>query len=81
MKATPPDLRGRVALRIPEAAAALGISERSLRRALPELEGCVLRVGGVVLIGVRGLELWVERRAREETAQAEAEAEALLCDL
>lgn len=78
-RAQPVDLRCRLALRIPEAAMALGISESSLRRALPELEGCVLRVGGTVLLSVRSLTRWVEQRAKAESAQVQAEA--LLRDL
>lgn len=40
----------------------------------------MLHIGGTVLLSVKGLERWVEQRAQAETAQAEAEADALLRD-
>ena len=50
-----PDLSNRVTLRLAEAARVLGISERTLRRGLHELEGAVWRFGGSILISVEGL--------------------------
>lgn len=77
-KVAPPDLGRRLALRLPEAALALGLSESSLRRLLPELDGCVLRAGGCVLLTVDGLRRWLDRQTAAEDAAASAEADALL---
>ena len=68
------DLRGRLALRIPEAADALGVSESTLRRNLPSLGDAVIRVGGQVRITVQGLERYVGRM--EEEARRELESRA-----
>jgi len=67
------DLRGRLALRIPEAAAAVGLSEGCFRQALPEIEK--LHVGKAVLIPVASLERWLadsakaEERARDQVVR------------
>jgi hypothetical protein len=69
-----PDLRCRIALRIPEAAAALGCSESTLRRMLPELDGCVFKAGRTPLISIEGLQRWCLRQAELDDQQAESEA-------
>lgn len=69
---SPPDLRCRLALRIPEAADALGVSESALRRNLPSLGDAVIRVGGQVRITVQGLERYVGRM--EDEARKELES-------
>lgn len=63
------DLAGRVALRPPEAARALGVSERTLRGLLPELPH--VRRGAVVLIPVDALRRWLEEQAHAGRARAD----------
>ena len=58
----PPDLRSRVALTVPEAAAALGLSADTFaRHVAAELR--LLRVGRSVRVPVGELERWAERHA------------------
>ena len=73
------DLSTRLALRPREAAAALGICERTLRTLQPELP-CV-RVGGTVLYPVKALEEWLSRRAEAEGNRLDAVVEDVLDDL
>ena len=61
-----PDLRGRLALRPREAAAALGLSDRTLRKWMREEGLPYLRVGGVVLIPRGQLEEWMVGRVEWE---------------
>ena len=56
-------LADRLALRPKEAAQALGIGERTLRQILPELPH--VRLGGVVLLPVEGLQAWLRERSPE----------------
>jgi hypothetical protein len=63
------DLSGRLALRLAEAADALGISERKLREMLPDLPH--IRHGGIVMIPVRPLERWLEEESKKETRRME----------
>ena len=63
------DLNGRLALRPKEAAQALGIGERTLRQMLPELPH--VRVGGVVLLPVEGLQAWLREQAKAEQGRAQ----------
>ena len=72
------DLGTRPALESPEAATALGISESTLRRVLPDLDGVVFRVNSRVLLSVEGLRRWVDRQAQEADRAAKADAEAIL---
>ena len=67
------DLRSRFALRIPEAAQALGVSESTLRRLLPELAACdaVVAVGGQRRISVTGLERYIARLEAQAHPQAD----------
>jgi excisionase family DNA binding protein len=62
-------LANRLALRPDEAAEALGISERTLRRLRPKLP-CV-REGGAVLYPVEALRRWLEERAEAQGAREE----------
>jgi excisionase family DNA binding protein len=62
----------RLALTIPEAASALGISERHLRTMLSELPHC--RIGGRVVLPVDALHEWLRRQAQAEQQGAEAVA-------
>ncbi len=57
-------LADRIALRPREAAAALGVSERTFRQLLPQLPH--VREGGVVLVPVDALKAWVAERARTQ---------------
>ena len=66
----------RLALRPPEAAAALGISERKLRELLPELPH--VRRGGVLMIPIEPLRRWLEEQARGGPTTAEAVVEEVL---
>jgi len=63
------ELSGRIALRPKEAAAALGISVRTLRQLLPELPH--VRRRGVLLFPVRAMERWLEDEARKGHTDAE----------
>ena len=57
-------LANRLALRPEEAARALGVSERTLRRLGPKLPR--IRDGGTVLYPVEGLREWLRREAQAE---------------
>lgn len=64
-KATQPlQLGGRLALRPREAAAALGLSERTFRALLPTLPH--VRAGGAVLVPVEALRRWLDEQAKAE---------------
>ena len=69
-------LADRLALRPKEAAEALGICERTLRQILPELPH--VRVGGVVLLPVEGLQAWLREQAKAERSRAETIADEVL---
>ena len=60
----------RLALRPPEAAEALGISERKLREMLPELPH--IRRGGVLMIPIEPLRRWLEEQAQRGSPSTEA---------
>jgi len=57
-------LAERAALTIPEAARAVGVSERLMRTLLPEIPHC--RLGNRVVIPVSLLDEWLRKRAEEE---------------
>lgn len=59
-----PQLSERLALRPREAAAALGVSERTLRQLLPELP--TVRRGNIVLVPVAGLREWLRAESEAE---------------
>ena len=69
-------LADRLALTVPEAAIALGISERHLRELLPEIPH--VHLGGRVVIPVRAMEEWLRERANAERNRAETIAEDVL---
>ena len=62
------DLSNRLTLRLAEVAQVLGVSERTVRRHLHELEGAVWRYGETVLVSVEGLRE-VDRRNRKAGAE------------
>jgi excisionase family DNA binding protein len=66
----PVDLCSRIALRPAEAARALGVSERTLRRMLPELPH--VRRAGAVLLPLEPLRRWLEEQARAQGRQVDA---------
>ncbi len=60
------DLSTRIALRPREAAEAVGVSEKTLRKWMREDALPYLRVDGVVLIPCSSLERWMEERVGSE---------------
>ena len=66
----------RLALRPKEAAAALGVSERTLRQVLPELPH--IRLGGSILIPVDCLREWLREGSEREARRAKETAEEIL---
>ena len=66
----------RLALTVPEAAAAMGVSERHLRSMLPEIPHVYL--GGRVVIPVEPLREWLRAQAQAEKARAERTAREIL---
>jgi hypothetical protein len=63
----------RLALRPKEAAAALGISEGTLRQLRPELP--TIRRGNVVLFPIAGLQAWLRDESRAEGSRVDAVVE------
>ena len=74
-----PILSGRLALTIPEAAAAVGISERHLRALLPEIPH--VRLGNRVVIPVEPFRDWLRERAQSEANAVDRTVEDVLADL
>jgi len=69
VRSSDPTLTPRIALRPKEAAEALGVSDRTLRKWMKDEDLPFLRVAGVVLVPTAGLEEWlVERATREHRA-------------
>ena len=60
------DLGGRLALRPAEAAQALGVAPKTLRRWMRELGLPYARLDGVVLIPRAGLEKWIDEHLTTE---------------
>ena len=79
MKPESPQLSGRLALTVPEAAAAIGVSERHLRSMLPEIPH--LYLGGRVVIPVDALRTWLQKRAEIEGSRVDAAVEEVLSDI
>ena len=73
------DLSRRLALTVPEAAVAIGVSERHLRAMLPEVPHC--RVGGRVVIPVEPLREWLRARTEAEKASSDQAARKILDEL
>jgi len=73
------ELPNRLALTVPEAAAAIGVSERHLRSMLPEIPHC--RVGGRVVIPVEPFREWLRNQAQAEKTGAERVAQEILDEL
>ena len=71
-----PDLATRFALTVPEAAAALGVSERHLRDMMPELPS--VHLGKRVLIPVDSLREWLQDRARTEAGRTDKIADEIM---
>jgi len=69
-------LADRIALRPREAAAALGVCERTFRQLLPQLPH--VREGGVVLVPVDALRAWLAERARVQASATDAAVEEIL---
>lgn len=67
----------RLALRPAEAAAALGVSSRTLRSWMRDEQLPFMRVGGAVLIPVAGLEEWMAARVASRRNAAEIAEEIL----
>ncbi len=70
-------LADRLALRPDEAAAALGIGERTLRQILPELPH--FYVGRRVLLHVEALRTWAAEQAASAGARSDAIADEVIC--
>ena len=70
------DLANRLALRPEEAAAALGIGERTLRQILPELPH--FYVGRRVLLPVEALRAWAAEQATSQVARSDAIADEVI---
>ena len=79
MKKLELQLADRLALTVPEAAAAIGVSERHLRTLLPEIPHC--HVGARVVIPVEPLREWLRSRAQAEQAGADRVAQQILEEL
>ncbi|MCP5057490.1 MAG: helix-turn-helix domain-containing protein [bacterium] len=73
------DLGARLALSLPEAARALGVSERHLRSVLPELPH--VHLGARVLVPVDALREWLESKAVGERAASERLAQEIVREL
>ena len=73
------DCLPRLALRPKEAAAALGVSERTLREMLPELPH--VRMGSRVVIPIDPLREWLLSRSRAEATAAKTAVEEILASL
>lgn len=74
------ELEGRLALRPPEAAEALGVSERTLRKWMRDDGLPFFRLDGVVCLPVAGLREWMEERVRA-AHRADEVADEVLRDL
>jgi hypothetical protein len=73
------DLRTRLALRLNEAAAALGVSERTFRALRPYIP--TLRIGDTVLVPVDAVRDWLSKSAVVESNKLDETAEELVSGL
>ena len=62
-------LANRLALTVPEAAKAVGVSDRHLRSLLPEIPHTYL--GGRIVIPVKAFEEWLSEQTKIEKARAD----------
>ena len=69
-------LSARLALTIPEAAAAVGVSVRHLRTLLPEIPHC--RLGDRIVIPVSMLDEWLRKQAGKEQTVVGKAVDAIL---
>ena len=69
----------RLALRVPEAARALGISERQVRQLLPEIPHT--RLGGCVVLPVEALREWLLKQAQAGKRRVDAAVDEVLASL
>ena len=69
----------RLGLRVKEAAAALGVSERTLRQYLPEIPH--LRLGSAVVVPVDSFREWLREQAQTEPAKVDRAVEEVLGSL
>ncbi len=79
MKPESPQLSGRLALTVPEAAAAIGVSERHLRSMLGEIPH--LYLGGRVVIPVYAFREWLQQQAQHRVGRVDAAVEEIVRDL
>ncbi len=62
-----PHLSQRIALSVSEAADAVGVSERHLRKLLPEIPH--MHIGGRVVIPVKEFEAWLGEQVKAESVE------------
>ena len=74
-----PEQPERLALRPAEVARALGVSERTIRQALPEIPH--LRLGSAIVIPVAALERWLNGQAKAEKSRIDATVDDILSEL
>ena len=74
------DLASRLALRPKEAAQALGVAPKTLRKWMRELELPYARLDGVVLIPRAGLEKWIEEHLTND-GEADRLLDEIMADL
>jgi hypothetical protein len=72
-------LSDRLGLRVPEAARALGISERQLRQLLPELPHT--RLGGCVVLPVDALREWLLKQAQARKSRVDTAVDEVLASI
>ncbi len=72
-------LADRLALRVPEAARALGISERQLRQLLPQLPH--MRLGGCVVLPVDPLRRWLSEATKAGKSRVDAAVDEVLASI
>jgi DeoR/GlpR family transcriptional regulator of sugar metabolism len=72
------DLATRLALRPEEAARALGVSERTLRRMLPEIPH--IRHHGIVMLPVDSLREWLKQTAQAGKSRTDEAVSEIMAD-
>ena len=74
-----PHLSDRLALSVPEAAAAIGVSERHFRSVMSEVPHC--RVGTRVVIPIDSFRDWLRTRAQIEGNHVDATVDEILSEI